>query len=146
MSSCTTSTVILSESAAVSSLKLPACLANSSFVQGSTLLADDQTSMPAAHNTIIFSIYNFSIPFRAIDRLLFDRILHVLLCACYVLQGNVLGHVLHRLFCTGVQVSLEDAEVLLGTAERTNIVGQTTHVPYKVQPVNIVTELQSNNM
>ncbi|KAL0044196.1 hypothetical protein WJX82_003756 [Trebouxia sp. C0006] len=30
-----------------------------------------------------------------------------------------------------VQVSLEDAEVLLGTAERTNIVGQTTHVPYK---------------
>ncbi|DBA90965.1 TPA: hypothetical protein ACH3X2_004176 [Trebouxia sp. C0005] len=30
-----------------------------------------------------------------------------------------------------VQVSLEDAEVLLGTAERTNIAGQATYVPYK---------------
>ncbi len=43
---------------------------------------------------------------------------------CYVLSAWV--------YCAGVQVSLEDAEVLLGTAERTNIAGQANCVPYKV--------------
>lgn len=61
-------------------------------------------------------------------------------------QSNVLGHVLWCDACTGVQVSLEDAEVLLGTAERTNIADQATYVPYKVQTVNTVMYLQSNNM
>lgn len=61
-------------------------------------------------------------------------------------QSNVVGHVSWCDARTGVQVSLEDAEVLLGTAERTNIAGQATYVPYKVQPVNILTHIQSNNM
>lgn len=36
-----------------------------------------------------------------------------------------------------MQVSLEDAEVLLGTAERTNIAGQDNSVPYKVSPADV---------
>ena len=34
----------------------------------------------------------------------------------------------------GVQVSLEDAEILMGTAERINIAGQPSCAPYMVLP------------
>lgn len=44
---------------------------------------------------------------------------------------------LTSLICAGVQVSLEDAEVLLGTAERTNIAGQDNSVPFKVSPTSV---------
>ena len=33
---------------------------------------------------------------------------------------------------TGVQVSVEDAEVLLGTAERISVAGGLSNIPYKV--------------
>ncbi len=99
-----------------------------------------RTSKPATHNPIIFSIHIFSIAFSVMDQLLLNKDQHVTCCRPDMFkEGNVLGHVLHCLSCTGVQVSLEDAEVLLGTAERTTIAGQATYVPYKVQPVNMVT-------
>ena len=37
----------------------------------------------------------------------------------------------------GVQVSVEDAEVLLGTAERISVAGRASDVPYKVMHLHI---------
>ncbi len=101
MSSCTTSTVTLSESAAVSYFKLPAYLANGYLYREAFFEQMTKSSKPAAYDPIIFSTYNFSIPFSAMDQLVLTKIcmsLDVTCCRptmsskamCWVMSSGVM--------------------------------------------------------
>ena len=51
---------------------------------------------------------------------------------CSTVTGSLLLCIHNGVVTAGVQVSLEDAEILMGTAERTNVIGHPTYAPYKV--------------